>query len=98
MTVGRRNWSAVMAAGIYSYYECFYRALIVKANLDSLGPSLAQTNAYKNLDGSEKAAVSYFLGLIATKIVIASTAGLWWVQHFDSYLRRCWSADRRQTA
>ena len=59
LTVGRRNWEAVRSAGIYSYYECFYRALMV--NLDSWGPSLIQPAAYKTHDGS-KVGVRQFWG------------------------------------
>src|SRR5579859_214415 len=34
-----------------------------------------------------KGAVSYFLGLIASKLVLWSLTQLWWIQHFDSFLR-----------
>lgn len=90
ITVGRENWSDVMRHGNFSYYEMLYRIGFIYANLKSQGfyYDLTKTDAYKNLDPSEKSAISYFLGLTFTKWAGETFLNTAWLMHLDVYKAR----------
>lgn len=71
ITVGRRDWQAVIKDGEYSLHEILYRMALVRANLhqQTLNPSsipatlpeLTQTDALGGLDPTEKHSISFYL-------------------------------------
>jgi hypothetical protein len=88
ITVGRRSWADVLKFGTYSVLEALWRIAIVRANLvENYDGKLRQSNAFTDLDPSEKAGVSYFLGLALTKLVAEKLFGVPWLLHLDVYRR-----------
>lgn len=98
ITVGRQNWPHVIRQGMYSYFEIVYRSAMLFANLRGTLPQpikfldldiyLTQSPAYQDLDPSEKSAVSYFLGLIMSKLFAEKLLGISWVLHLDTYKQK----------
>src|SRR5216117_3479735 len=65
ITVGRPNRYFVFPYGVPSMYEALFRLSAVRMMLEQSAPKsrrLRRTAAVKNLDPSEKGAISYFLG------------------------------------
>ena len=86
MTVGRANWLHVLQHGRYSAFELVYRLAMVHANLRQTSTSrLVRSPAYEALDPSEKAAVSYYLGLMTAKLFSERLLGTPWLMHLDVY-------------
>jgi hypothetical protein len=86
ITVGRAGWQDILHDGLFSRFEIVYRVAIIGANLFE-GPSgaLAKTEAYRRLDPSEKAAISYFLGLNVVKVFVGACLDTPWLMHLDVY-------------
>ena len=83
VTVGRRNWTDVLQHGTYSVLEMLWRVAIVRANLvEEPDGRLSQSTAFIGLDPSEKGAVTYFLGLVFTKLIADKLFGVPWLLHF----------------
>ena len=57
------------------------------ANLQESEGSVVKTDAYRSLDGSEKAAVSYFIGLTVAGLVARHLFDVRWLMHLDVYQR-----------
>jgi hypothetical protein len=86
VTVGRRSWVDVLKHGTYSVFEAMWRIAIVRANLvEEPDGRLSRSDAFRNLDPSEKSAVSYFLGLTLTKLIAEKMFGIAWLLHLDTY-------------
>lgn len=86
ITVGRRSWADVLKFGTYSVLEALWRVAMVRANLvENSDGHLRQSNAFRALDPSEKAAVSYFLGLVLTKLIAEKVFRVPWLLHLDVY-------------
>ena len=86
VTVGRRNLHDVFRHGRASWFEAVYRAHMTWANLKTdSNDRLRRTLPYKNLDPSEKGAVSYFLGMAMTKLVAADRLGTPWLSHMSTF-------------
>lgn len=88
ITVGRANLTDVLQNGIYSQYEIMYRASMLVANLSLKGQRLIKSSAYEHLDPSEKSGVSYFLGLIFTKLLSSKLLNTPWIVHIDVYRKQ----------
>ena len=85
-TVGRRGWRDVFKHGRYSIFEIFYRCCMIYANLQTSSSNrIVKTNAYNDLDQSEKSAISYFLGLTFTKLMATTRFSILWLMHLDTY-------------
>ena len=100
ITVGRQGWRDVLKHGRYSYLEIIYRATMIRANMDqssTISPYdfLVKTPVYRNLDLSEKSAVSYFTGLTMAKLFSEKLLRVPWLAHVD-LLKNIWfsSANR----
>lgn len=88
-TVGKSSNKYVYKHGLYSMYEVLYRSLIVRSNLkENYQGYLVKTNAYKDLDASEKSAVSFFIGLTSAKLLSEHLLGIKWLLHYDKHYRR----------
>ncbi|MCX5828157.1 MAG: hypothetical protein NTV58_09170 [Deltaproteobacteria bacterium] len=86
ITVGRRNWNDVLQHGKCSVLEILWRLAMLRANLveDHIG-NLQPSNAFTVLDRSEKGAVSFFLGMCFTKLLVEKLFGVPWLLHLDVY-------------
>src|SRR5262245_10696002 len=86
ITVGRKNRFDVLRHGQHSWWEIFYRAAMLRANLKETPRGLlARTEAFKALDPSEKSAVSYFFGLTFSKLLAAKCLNVPWLMHLEVY-------------
>ena len=85
ITVGRRGWRDVLKHGRHSFLEITYRATMLRANLQRSEAYIVKTDAYHSLDRSEKAAVSYFIGLTVAGLVARRLFDVCWPMHLDVY-------------
>ena len=86
ITVGRAGMRDVLQFGTYSGFEIIYRTALLYANLtETPCEHLARSDAYDGLDPSEKGAVSYFLGLSASKLFAGRCLNVPWLLHLDVY-------------
>ena len=86
ITVGRESWAEVFQHGLHSRLEMIYRFAILRANLCSSSEGgFAKTDAYNNLDPSEKSAISYFQGLSFAKLAAQRFFRIPWLVHLDSF-------------
>src|ERR1700730_9978597 len=68
VTVGRPDLFHVFRHGEASVYEAIFRWSMIRMALQQRGPraqKLVRTDAFKQMDPTEKGAVNYFLGLVA---------------------------------
>jgi len=95
MLVGRQSMFDVYAFGHWSKLELRWRAAMMRANLTTadIGKAkvrrLVPSAAFKALDGSEKTAVSYLLGIATAKIVAEKEHDVRWLMHLDVYSKPC---------
>lgn len=88
ITVGRPNRYAVFQHGDTSLYEAFYRWSLIRMALEQRSPTtryLSRTDAARTLDPSEKAAVSYFLGMTFCKLFATKCLNTPWLLHLDVF-------------
>lgn len=85
ITVGRKNQFYLIRFGLKSWFEILYRAFIIYANLQQDNNKLIRSQAYINLDPSEKSAISYFLGLTSAKLFAAKLLNVYWLMHVETY-------------
>lgn len=87
VTVGRPRWAEVLRFGVHSLWELCSRAGSVYATLvKGAGEEVFQSGLYRfGLDPSEKGAVSYFLGLVASKAFAERMLGVPCLAHIDLY-------------
>ena len=89
ISVGRAGMRQILRFGIYSVFEIVYRTALVYANLrETPSGYLTRSDAYNALDPSEKGAVSYFLGLTASKLFAERCLQVPWLLHLDVYRAR----------
>ena len=88
LTVGRANWTHVLAHGNKSKLECIWRVAMLLANISGSKKRSAlvysRSTAFDNLDPSEKGAASYFIGGVTTQFV-AECLGYAPLMHADIY-------------
>jgi hypothetical protein len=86
ITVGRRNWNDVLQHGSYAALEILWRIAMLRANL-RVGPRrrLIASGAYRQLDRSEKGAVSFFIGLCMAKAFATRLLDVPWLLHLSTY-------------
>lgn len=85
ITVGRQGWGDVWKHGRHSFFEIIYRAMMLLANLRPFQGQIRKSDAYRGLDRSEKAAVSYFLGLTFANLMARRLFRVQWMMHLDVY-------------
>ena len=86
ITVGRPNRYAVFQHGNASIYDAFFRWSLIRMALEQRSPTtsyLWRTAAARTLDPSEKAAVSYFLGMTFCKLFATNLLNTPWLLHLD---------------
>jgi hypothetical protein len=84
LTVGKWR-DDLNTRGIYSLYEGSYRTNLVRAFLREDGGEFVRTDAYNDLDPTEKGYVSYHLGIIAAKVLASRLLSVPWLMHIDRY-------------
>lgn len=92
ITVGRRSFRDVFAFQAHSLMEIIWRYSIIRANLAIKphwkgGDRFVASEAFKALDGSEKAAVSYFYGPVLSKLAAEHQLQVPWLLHLDVYAK-----------
>lgn len=88
ITIGRPNLHYVFMHGEASYYEAIFRLSLMRMSLQQERPSggrLLMTEAFKNLDPSEKGAINYFLGMVFCKLFSAKLLDTPWLLHLDVF-------------
>ena len=88
VTVGRPDILHVFHHGDASVYEAIFRWSMVRMALEQRGAHgkrLVRTNALRNMDPTEKGAVSYFLGLMACKLFSWKLLNAPWTLHLDAF-------------
>ena len=88
ITVGRPNRYMVFQHGDPSRYEAFFRWSLIRMALEQRSPTtpyLWRTAAARTLDPSEKAAVSYFLGMTFCKLFATRLLNTPWLLHLDVF-------------
>ena len=88
VTVGRDSWVDVLRFGPFSVFELTWRVAMLWANLcEDPSGLLVPSEAFVNLDPSERGAISYFLGNCFTKLLVEKLFGVPWLMHLDVYRR-----------
>lgn len=87
VTLGYPNPAATVAPpGTTQWWANVFRMSLIRGYLDHQHPDrLFRSAVYDNADRSEKGAVSYYLGLIAAKLLAERLLGAVQVWHYDSY-------------
>lgn len=89
ITVGKASWADVWKHGGYSLMEANFRLSMIYAYLkQNYSGNLIQSPVYATSDPSEKSAISYFHGLVFTKLLSEKLFGLTYLMHIDVYRRR----------
>jgi hypothetical protein len=87
ITVGKRNWSYVWKHGSYSMIEAIFRTSMIFACFkEQHGTNnIIKSAVYKDSDPSEKSAISYFRGIMLSKILANRLFNVPWLMHLDVY-------------
>jgi hypothetical protein len=88
VTVGRPDIFHIFRYGQASIYEAIFRWSMVRMALQQRGPrgeKIVRTDAFKQLDPTEKGAVNYFLGLLICKLFAAKLLDCPWTLHLDVF-------------
>jgi hypothetical protein len=88
LTIGRPSVHHIFAHGTASLHEAVFRLSLVRMALEQYGPTatrLRRTSAYKNLDPTEKGAISYFLGMTFCKLFSSRLLSTPWLLHLDVF-------------
>ena len=84
VTVGRARRD-VFRPGRYSLSEMLYRVNMLYAFYDPKSGRLRSTNAYDELDPTEKGSVSYALAMSFAKVYSSRRLGMPWLMHLSRY-------------
>ncbi|MFK4431391.1 hypothetical protein COM08_15470 [Bacillus wiedmannii] len=87
ITVGKQNLHDVYKYKNFSMYEAIFRATMIFATLKEKKENnkLVRTDNYELLDPSEKTAISYFQGLMTSKLLAQKLLDTAWLMHLDVY-------------
>jgi len=81
ITVGKPGASCLLAHGWHSLSDLVVRSHTVYANLLERSSNLERSTFYLSLDPTEKSGVSYFMGMVAAKVLGARLLGTPWLFH-----------------
>lgn len=87
LTVGRPSTAFVFRHGLASLFEAFYRVSQVRMALtqETFQLHLYRTEAFRQLDPTEKGAVSYALGMVFCKLFAHKLLDTHWLLHLDVF-------------
>lgn len=83
MTMGKPGVAYLLAHGWHSASDLIVRSHTVYANLRQTHRHLEKSSLYGDLDPSEKSGISYFMGMLAAKILGARLLDVPWLFHFS---------------
>lgn len=84
ITVGKFDMTGVTAFGRFSLSEMLFRVNMLYANLmETPSGELTKSPLYINLDPTEKGAVSYFLGMVVSKVIADRYFQTPWLVHLE---------------
>jgi hypothetical protein len=81
MTMGKPGIAYLLAHGWHSLSDLIVRAHTVYANLRETPGFLEKSSLYADLDPSEKSGVSYFMGMLAAKVLGQRLLDVPWLFH-----------------
>lgn len=90
ITIGKRNWADVCKHGRYLVIAAIFKVSMIFAYFkeDSKTNNIIKSEVYKNSYPSEKGEISYFQGIILTKILANRLFDVPWLMHLDIYKSR----------
>lgn len=83
MTMGKPGVAFLLAHGWHSVSDLVVRSHTVYANLRESALFIERTSLYKGLDPTEKSGVSYFMGMLAAKVLGARLLDTPWLFHLS---------------
>lgn len=83
LTLGFQRFGDFWRAGPRSWIHRFGLGLSAMAYLENQSANLHLAGSYKHLDGSEKAAMSYWQGMIFAKLMAEHKLSIVWFAHVD---------------
>lgn len=81
ITVGKFGLFDLTCFGVISFHEIFFKWHLILANLDITNGRFSKSFLYENLDPTEKAVVSYYLGMTFTKVFADKRLNTPWLYH-----------------
>ncbi len=86
VTIGRPNFVYVFRHGKASIYEAHFRMSLIRMAIeqDNSG-KLTRTDAFAELDPTEKGAINYFLGMTFCKLFASKLLDTHWLVHLDVF-------------
>jgi len=81
MTVGKPGVAYLLSHGWHSVSDLIVRSHTIYANLRQSSAYIEKSSLYKALDPSEKSGVSYFMGMVAAKILADRLLDTPWLFH-----------------
>lgn len=81
ITVGKFGLLDLTYFGVKSFHEIFFKWHLLFANLDITKGRFSKTFLYENLDPTEKAVVSYYLGMTCAKVFADRRLNTPWLYH-----------------
>jgi len=85
VTVGKPGVAYLLAHGWHSVSDNIVRSHTVYANLQQIGRRLEKSSLYGALDPTEKGATSYFMGMMAAKILGSRLLSTPWLLHVSMF-------------
>ena len=85
ITVGKPGIAELFSHGWYSLSDAIVRSHMVYANLRQTPSRFEKSTLYDSLDPTEKGATSYFVGMMAAKLVAARLFDTPWLFHLSRF-------------
>jgi hypothetical protein len=85
VTVGKPGVAYLLAHGWHSASDIIVRSHTVYASLRQSGGRIEKSTLYESLDPTEKGATSYFVGMMAAKIIAARLLDTPWLFHLSMF-------------
>jgi hypothetical protein len=85
VTVGKPGVAYLLAHGWHSVSDNIVRSHMVYANLQQIAGRLEKSTLYESLDPTEKGAISYFMGMMAAKILGMRLLSTPWLLHVSMF-------------
>lgn len=85
ITVGKPGIAELFSHGWYSLSDTIVRSHMVYANLRQTSSGFEKSALYDSLDPTEKGATSYFVGMMAAKLVAARLLDTPWLFHLSRF-------------
>lgn len=83
ITMGKPGLASLLSHGWHSVSEMVVRTHTVYANLCQFNDYMEQSSLYRALDPTEKGATSYFMGMLAAKVLSARLLDVPWLFHLS---------------